>query len=175
MFKTLSSKIVHKNPWFSISHERFEISKNKIGDYFLFNNLDASIIIPLKNDKIIFVKQFRFPTKKWSLELPCGGGEEKLNVKQNALKELAEETGYQAKKIKNIGKFYPIPGRSGYSCSIFLATDLKFIGEKHEETEQIKLVELSKKETYKSVSEGKITDGLTLSALAIAKELLLKK
>ncbi len=174
MLKKISSKIVHKNPYFNVTCEKFAISKNKIGTYFLLNQFDSSIIIPLKNNKIIFEKQFRYPIKKWSLELPCGAGEKDLNPKQNALKELREETEYSAKNIKKVGKFYPSPGRSGYSCSIFLATDLKFIGERREEAEIIKTVEFSIKEVYELIDKRKITDAYTLSALAIAKNLLLK-
>ena len=166
--------MVHKNKWYSVVHEKFLISKNKTGDYFLVKHAGSSIIIPIKDNKIIFEKQYRYPTKKWSLELPCGGREKGVSFLETAKKELQEETGYKAKSIKKIGSFYPSPGNSARNCNVYLAKNLEFIKKNLEKTEHITTVELTKEDAYKMAGQGKITDGFTLSALIIARELLIK-
>jgi ADP-ribose pyrophosphatase len=175
MFKTLSSKIVHKNPWYRVVREEVLMPNNKKGDFFVYEDTGSSIIIPIKDGKVILEKQYRYPSNKWSAELPAGGVKKESNYLQSAKEELEEETGYKAGSIKNIGWFNPSPGDSRRICQIFLAKDLKFVGQKLEDTENIKLMEVPIKKVYAMVREGKIFDGFTLSALAIARDLLLKK
>lgn len=65
--------------------------------------VDGVDIIPIlkKQGKqyFIFVKQFRIPMNGWCLEFPAGLIDENESVKEAALRELKEETGYVASKI----------------------------------------------------------------------------
>jgi ADP-ribose pyrophosphatase len=175
MFKTLASKVVHKNPYYSIVEKKFQLPNGKKYNYYISEGPNAVIIVPIKGNKIIFEKQFRFPIGKWSLELPCGSVEKDETFLKTAKKELEEETGYIAQKMKKICDFHPAPGRSKHTCRLFLAENLKFVGKKLEEPEFIETMELTKEEVYDLLKKGKITDGYTISALALARDLLFKK
>jgi ADP-ribose pyrophosphatase len=174
MWKTLSEKIVHKNKWYKIIKNTIEFPNKKKGEYFTVDTGGGVIIIPIKDGKIIFEKVFRYPIKKYCLELPMGG----INIHKKPLKaaseELEEETGYKAKKIRKIGSFIPFTGVSNEICYAFIATDLKLTKVNREISEEIELIEIEIEKAYKMAFEGKIKDGMTLAALSIARKYLLK-
>ena len=84
-----------------------------------------------------------------------------------AQRELAEETGYSAKKWKPLVEYYASPGFLGESMKVFVAEGL-VAGDAHpEDDEQIafRLVKLS--ELVKLIEKGAILDGKTLSAVLL--------
>jgi len=86
-----------------------------------------------------------------------------------AQRELAEETGYSAKKWKPLVEYYASPGFLGESMRVFVAEGL-VAGDAHpEEDEQIdfRLVKLS--EVVKMIDKGAILDGKTLTAVLLYK------
>src|SRR3546814_1196899 len=71
------------------------------------------------------------PLKAQCLELPAGliGDErEDENPADAAARELAEETGYRAAIMENMGRFYRSPGMVSESFTLFKATNLTKTG-----------------------------------------------
>lgn len=67
----------------------------------------AAVIIPmLSKDRIILVKQYRFAINKWTWEVPAGTLGKKEAPIKCAKRELEEETGFKAGKIKKLITFY---------------------------------------------------------------------
>ena len=174
MWKTLSSKIVFKNPWWQIIKKDFEMPNKKRGEYYILDTKGSSMIVPIKGSKIVFEKEYRYPINEWVIQLPNGQAKHRNKFVQAAKDELQEETGYRARSIKKIGRFCPMNGVTNEITEVFLAAGLKFVGKSLEETEQIKNIEIDIKKAYKMIGEGKITDGQTLASLAIARKYLLK-
>jgi ADP-ribose pyrophosphatase len=172
MWKTLSSKIIHKNPWWSLKHDKFELPSGKKGNYYIVHTDGASMVIPLIEGKIILIRQYRYPINAWNWELPAGGVKKGSNYLKTAKEELEEETGFQAKKIKNIGKFYPYMGIGDELCQVFLATELNYVGVKHESTEDIEIKQFAVSKVYEMIDKKIIIDGLTLASLLIARKYL---
>lgn len=174
MWKTLSKKKIHRNKWFKVNQYKFKMPNKKSGVYYVVETNGASLIIPIRNKKIIFEKQYRYIFNKWFIELPCGGVKMGSNFYRTAKSELLEETGYRAKKINKIGSFAPFNGAVNEICNVYLATGLEFVGKKLDDTEYLKTFEIPVRKAYKLVDEGKINEGMTLAALAIARKVLLK-
>ncbi len=128
---------------------------------------DATNVVVLNNEgAILMVRQFRFGSKEYSLEIPGGFievGEEPL---QAAKRELIEETGYTAKNWKNLGTIFSNPVYQNAKIHHFLAEDIdhshstNFDDEEHLETQFYTLSELKK-----AAQENKITHPHTISAL----------
>jgi ADP-ribose pyrophosphatase len=74
--------------------------------------------------KILMVKQFRHPVREITYEIPAG----KLAMGENPLacvkRELEEETGFRAKKIKRLISFWPTAAFANEIIHIYLATGL---------------------------------------------------
>ena len=100
-------------------------------------------------------------------ELPAGKLEPGEDPLAGAKRELAEETGYRAKKWKPLVEYYASPGFLGESMKVFLAEGL-MAGDAHpEEDEQIefRLVKLS--DVLKMIEKGAILDGKTLTSVLL--------
>jgi ADP-ribose pyrophosphatase len=99
--------------------------------------------------------------------LPAGKLEAGEDPLQGAQRELAEETGYHAKKWKPLIEYYASPGFLGESMMVYVAEGL-IAGDAHPEgDEQIdfRLVKLS--EILKLIEKGAIVDGKTLTAVLL--------
>ena len=129
-----------------------------------------------KDPWVVIERQYRHAAGQFLWELPAGkldAGEAPID---GARRELAEETGYQAKKWSELVVYFASPGFLGESMKVFLAEGL-VAGDAHpEEDEHIdfRLVKLS--ELLEMVDKGKIVDGKTLtSVLLYARQLGVKR
>jgi ADP-ribose pyrophosphatase len=129
-----------------------------------------------KDPWVVIERQYRHAAGQFLWELPAGkldGGEQPID---GAKRELAEETGYSAKKWSPLVEYYASPGFLGESMKVFLAEGL-IAGDAHpEEDEHIdfRLVKLS--ELLEMVDKGKIIDGKTLTSILLyARQLGLKR
>lgn len=75
--------------------------------------------------QIPFLRQYRLPVGRWTLELPAGGREEGEAVEVCAARELVEETGWQAAGLELLTKFMNAPGHSTQETYVYLAMDCR--------------------------------------------------
>ena len=83
------------------------------------------------------VRQYRLPAKQYLWELPAGRLDPGETPLVAAKRELAEETGYRAKKWQKIAAFYASPGFLAEKMTIYLATKLTEGEKKPMEDERI--------------------------------------
>ncbi|MFV0394724.1 MAG: NUDIX hydrolase [Coprobacillaceae bacterium] len=124
-------------------------------------------ILAMQNNKIILVKQFRYPNNMYTLEIPAGKIETNEDVEECAMRELEEETGYSAKVIHPISKFLPTPGYSDEWLYIYEAKDIFRVENPlpSDEDEDLAIVEMEITEAYRKVIDGTIVDGKTVIAI----------
>jgi len=82
------------------------------------------VVLPVLPDgRIVMIEQYRHATKQFLLELVAGRMEPGEDPKAAAARELAEETGYRAKKLKVFLDVYPTPGFLEERMFLLLASD----------------------------------------------------
>lgn len=126
----------------------------------------AVAIIPLLDSKRILVtKQYRIAAKKHMIEIPAGTLERGENPLSCAKRELVEETGYSARRIRKLFSCYLAPGYSTERIHFFLATRLVPKKTKKPEDERISVRAISLTEGVRAVERGRIQDAKTICAL----------
>lgn len=161
--KLISSEELLKTPIFRVTRDialdpdGFEIKRAVV------QHGGSAVVMPVDDRKrILLVRQYRLPAKQYLWELPAGRMDPGETVLQAARRELAEETGYKARKFEKLAVFYPSPGFLAEKMTIFLATDLKPGKSTPMEDERITMEWFTPKDLDKLIESGKIPDAKTL-------------
>ena len=95
-------------------------------------NISAAVILAVDEGDVILVEQFRVPLGRLCLELPAGliGDEtEGEAVESAAIRELEEETGYRAARMKDLGYYHSSPGMVSEGFTLLRAEGLSCVGD----------------------------------------------
>lgn len=83
-----------------------------------------------ERDELILVEQFRPPVQRSVISLPAGltgDGGEAEDAAVSALRELEEETGYRAERVRRLAKGPSSPGLTSEMMTFFLAEGVRKI------------------------------------------------
>ena len=122
--------------------------------------------------EVFMVSQYRIAAKSMMLEIPAGKLELGEDPLEAGIRELEEETGYKANRIVPLGVYYATPGYCEEKLSLYLATDLEFVGQHLDENEFLKVSKFPLDELYNMVMDNKIYDCKTAIAILKAKAIL---
>lgn len=125
-----------------------------------------------ENNEVYMVRQWRKPYDEVVLEIPAGKLESGEDIKAAALRELMEETGYLAKTIMPMGKYYPTPGYCSEIIYLYLAKDLEYVGQNLDPGEFIEVIKIPLATLLEMVMDNKIYDAKTAIAILKADKLI---
>lgn len=164
--KTLNSREVYRNQWLRLREDRILRSNGKEGIYSVVDKDDCAIILPIENERVWLVEQFRYTIQERALELPQGGWEtENVDPEELARGELKEETGLHAATMTYLGFLWIAYGFSRQKQHVFLATGLT-LKERDPDDEEHDLVIHTKslEEFERMIVDGTIRDASTVGA-----------
>ena len=94
--------------------------------------IHAAVILAIDDGHVILVEQYRVPLGRRCLELPAGlvGDDvEGEAAELAAIRELEEETGWRARHMTDLGRYYSSPGMVSESFTLLRAEGLGKVGE----------------------------------------------
>lgn len=174
------SQIIEKRLFFKGRKFNFEVNKLKlpngvIGEWECVIHPGGALAVPVTNDgKLVLVRQYRFAMKSRVLEFPAGTIEKNENPAVTIQREIEEETGYRAKKWRDLGKFPLAPGYSDEYIYAFLAQDLEKLTKppKQDEDEDIEVILMTPEELEKAIMNGDNVDAKTIASYFLARPYL---
>ncbi|MDR2558473.1 MAG: NUDIX hydrolase [Oscillospiraceae bacterium] len=174
--KTISSETIFEGRVVHLIRDEVELENGKITTREVVKHPGGVCILAFTDEnKVVLVRQFRYAHKIVQLEVPAGKLEIGEDPRECGIRELVEETGYTAGSFEFFGKMLPTPAYVGEVIHIYIARELRKIGQKLDEDEFLEVVEISFDEAVKMVLNGEITDGKTQVALLKAWILLNNK
>ena len=133
-------------------------------------------IFPVDADENCYlVRQFRYPFGEMILEAPAGKLEKGEDPLDCAVRELSEETGFEAERLVDLGSCYTSPGFSTEVLHLYLALGLH-AGKSHPDQDEYLNVERIPLGTLSDmVMRNEISDGKTVIAILKAEKYLRQK
>ncbi len=160
-------KNVFKGKLLKVFVKKVRLPNGYLATFEIIKHPGAALVIPfLPNDKIIMLRQLRPVIGSYIYELPAGTIDKGESPLECAKREIVEETGYSAGKMKRLGSIYPVPGYSTEKIVIYKAEGLKPRPRHAEKDEVIELKILTKASVRRLFKSGRITDAKTIAALA---------
>jgi ADP-ribose pyrophosphatase len=128
----------------------------------------AVVIVPVLPDgTLAMIRNYRVAVDQWLWELPAGKLEDQEDPQLAAVRELEEETGYTSATVEKLGVILTSPGFTDERIHVFLARDLKHVGQRLEAGEHIELAPMALDAVLAMVDDGELCDGKTIAALML--------
>lgn len=168
----IDSRVAYKNKWMTVREDKVRRRSGVEGIYGIVDKPDFVAIIPIENNHIHLVEQYRYPVQARYWEIPQGSWEDnpKADATAVAMGELEEETGLLAGKMNYIGHIYQAYGYSNQGFHLYLATELEASMQSLDQEEEglvTKKFDLGEFESM--ITTGKIKDATTISAYGFAR------
>jgi len=169
--RTLSSREVYRNPWLRVREDQVERSNGTRGIYGVVDKEDCAVILPIQDDTIYLIEQYRYTVQQRCLELPQGGWETAgVDPEELARGELREETGLVAASMTYLGMMWIAYGFTHQKQYVYLAQGLTAAGANPDpEEHDLVLRTASIAEFEKMLLNGTISDSCTLAAWGLYK------
>ena len=168
--KTTKTKRIYKGRIVGLREDTVKLSTGKVAKREIVEHKGAVAVVALYGkSKIVLIRQYRKAAGAELFEIPAGlanRGEKPINA---AKRELEEETGFKAGKIKKVFEGFATPGYSTEIIQFFLAKNLKKTKQQNDEDELIDVEILPVKKCLRMVKSGKIRDLKTIVGVMIAE------
>lgn len=171
--KTISSDRIYTGKVISVKVDTVEVENKGYQKREIVEHCGAVGIVAInEKNEVILIKQFRKPIEKVIWEIPAGKLEPGENPKECAIRELKEETGYEAQNLRLIHKFYTSAGFSNQKIYIYLATGIKPGENKLDDDESLEMYSIDLEEAHSMIVKNEIEDAKTAIGILLAKELI---
>ncbi|MGM0404685.1 MAG: NUDIX hydrolase [Thermoplasmatota archaeon] len=166
------SKVVARSTFFTLREDDVVLKDGKEKTYTIMDIPDFAGVIPILGDRLVMIKNYRYPVDKKILELPAGlidKGEEPIDT---ARRELEEETGYLLKNAEKLVEYYPIASLNSQRAHLFIG-EVKSGGKIDRdggEDMSVELIPIDK--IYEMLENKKISHPHTMIALFYGKNKL---
>jgi ADP-ribose pyrophosphatase len=164
--RTIESKELYKGKVVQLRIDTVSLPDGRTKIREILVHPGAVAIVPLVNEKVLLVEQYRKAIERKTLEIPAGTLEEGESPEECAKRELIEETGYQASKLDKLIEYYPSPGISSEIIHIFKASGLTEVSDTEAEL-PISSVELKKLRAM--IRTGEIKDSKTIIGVLMVR------
>jgi ADP-ribose pyrophosphatase len=169
---TVHRRIVHQGRFMAFRVDTIEDAGGKRHDREIVEHPGAVCVIPILDQDVLLVRQWRTAIGTALLELPAGtldrlpGGTTE-DPEDAAPRELGEETGYRARTWRKLGRFWTAPGFAEEEMHLYLATDLERMDDYAgpDVDEYLELERLPWHDAVAMAERGQIYDAKTLIGL----------
>ncbi|MGD0462490.1 MAG: NUDIX hydrolase [Tepidisphaeraceae bacterium] len=167
-YRLIEKKIVFKGKKLQLEvHRLLNEETEKEFSCELCIHRGAVVILPFLADKVLLIRNYRYAAQHTLIELPAGTlekGEDPMNC---AGRELLEETGYLAGRLKPLASFFSSPGILTEKLYAFAAYDLEKKVAALEENEEIEIMPVTFDEAVEMIRTAQIIDAKTIATLLL--------
>lgn len=163
----VSAEPLFRSDRFDLMRETFATSDGPVVRPVIHHPGAVALLAQPDPRSLVLVRQYRYPIRRWTLEIPAGTRVPGEAPEVTAARELREEAGYTATHISEISRFFPAVGVSDEEMILFRADGLSEVpaAPEHGELVAREIVALERLQTL--IATGELCDAKTLIALAV--------
>lgn len=171
--KTVSSKSVYNGNIINVELMTVTLPDGRQATRDIVRHPGASAVIALnEKGEMYMVRQFRKPLEAESLEIPAGKLDHGEDPLECARRELKEETGLSAGRLKHIVSIHSTPGFSDEVLHLYAALNL-FEGDSCADADEfISTERYSVPQLLDMILDGRITDAKTIIGIFLAEKII---
>jgi ADP-ribose pyrophosphatase len=164
--KILRSKVLYKGPVFGVRRDEVLEPTGVRATREVITHPGSVVVMPILPDgRIILIRQYRHAARRFLWELVAGRIDPGESVRQAAARELIEETGYRAKRLRVFLDLFPTPGFVEERMYISIAEGVSAGKAEPEEDERITSKAFTRKELEKMIQHGVLRDAKSVAGL----------
>ncbi|MBP1776162.1 MAG: hydrolase [candidate division NC10 bacterium] len=165
-WKRLGSRTLHQHDRVVIREDVLQLPEGRERRYPVMQLGQSAGIVPLTADgQIILVRQYRHVTQGFCWEIPGGGMHPGESPEVAAQRELREETGYRARRLRRLGGFWPNNAYLDEVIHVYLGEDLTPDPLPADQDEHLERRAFPFAEALAMAQDDRITCGLTKLAI----------
>jgi len=165
----IDSKKVFEGSIITVKQERVVLVNGKeAGRDVVVHPGAVAVVAVTPENKIVLVRQYRHPVGEALLEIPAGKLDKGEDPEHCARRELEEETGYLAGRLKQLTAIYTTPGFCNEKITIYLATELAKTAQHLDDDEFLNREYCTFQEAQQMVADGRIHDAKSIVGLLMA-------
>ena len=170
MEKEIQRTLIYDGKIMQVTREEVELENGEHAYREVVYHHGGVCILAVKDHQNILVKQFRYPNRIQTIEVPAGKLEKDEDPQDCAFRELEEETNNRARDMKFIMKVLPSPGYTSEWLYLYEAIDFEEVNDAlaGDDDEFIDIIKLDIDEAYQKVLDGEIVDAKTVIAIMYA-------
>ncbi len=161
-----SSKEVYSGRVVTLSVDQVVLPNGKRCELEMIRHPGAAAVVPVDAEgNAILVRQYRYATGGWLLEVPAGKLDPGESPESCAIREVEEETGYRVGQLQSLGWIWTTPGFTDEKIWLFRGTGLVRGTQQLQGDELLEVVKLPLSEAVQAAADGRIQDGKSVCAL----------
>jgi len=171
----LKTELVARSQLFAIERVELKFSNDaeRVYERIKTPDISAVMIVALKDDAtVLLIREYACGMDNYQLTLPKGAMDLGESVIEAANRELMEETGYGAKRLRELTRLSLAPGYMGHKIHVVLAEDLFERRLEGDEPEPLEVVEHALENMEALISSEDFTEARALAALFIVRDLV---
>lgn len=158
-------KVIHKGPIVTLYAGEVELDNGDLAYREVITHSGGVVIVPVLDNEVILIRQFRIALEKEILELPAGRLEPDESPLECGARELEEEIGYKPGKMIFAAEYYSSVGFANEKAYVYLAFDLKKTKQNLEYDERLQIEKYSFAQTKEMLATNEIKDAKTIIGL----------
>jgi ADP-ribose pyrophosphatase len=146
--------------------DRVRLPNGNVCELELIRHPGAAAVVPVEADgSVVLVRQYRYATGRWLLEVPAGKLDGDEAPELCATREVDEEIGFKVGSLSPLGWIWTTPGFTDEQIWLFLATELSPSRAALQPDEILTVKKMPLAEAVELALSGEIHDAKSVCAL----------